>query len=319
MGSPIDPSERVGMTVPDSLPPRIADLACPRCKRPLPTTDRCDGCGTVFAAAAGLPVLIDFDDSICNPEDFIGAEIQPPRANAGAIGRLLQRMTFGRSEASRDNIARFANLVAEEGGRRVLVIGGGTEGDGTESLYQHPELESVGTDIYPSPSVAIICDGHSLPFADGSFNGVLIQAVLEHVLEPQRVVNEIERVLEPDGLVYAETPFLQAVHMGAHDFTRFTKSGHRWLFRRFTEVDSGTVLGPGVVALWSINHLFTGAFGKKVAALLTAPFFWVRMVDRRASARARADGASALYFLGRRRDPGLTAAAMREYYEASER
>jgi len=296
------------------LPTVIEDLACPRCKHPLRKVDRCDGCGAEFATAANLPVLIDFDDSICVPDDFKAAEIVQPGGNPSAIGKLLQRMTFGTSEASSGNIARFANLVAKEGGRRVLVVGGGTEGIGTEPLYGHPRLETVATDIYPGLGVAIVCDGHSLPFTEGSFDGVLIQAVLEHVLEPQRVVNEIERVLKPDGLVYAETPFLQAVHMGAYDFTRFTKSGHRWLFRRFTEIDSGTVLGPGVVALWSINHLFASAFGRKAAALLTAPFFWLRFLDLGAGDRARADGASALYFLGRRRDPGLKPSTMREYY-----
>ena len=34
-----------------------------------------------------------------------------------------------------------------------------------------------------------------------SFDGVMIQAVLEHVLEPTRVVAEIHRVLKPDGLL----------------------------------------------------------------------------------------------------------------------
>ena len=44
-----------------------------------------------------------------------------------------------------------------------------------------------------------------------------------------------------DGVVYAETPFLQAVHEGPWDFTRFTESGHRWLFRAFERLDSGVV------------------------------------------------------------------------------
>lgn len=290
---------------------RVGDLICPRCKRPLPVPDGCGSCGSTFTKAAGLPVLIDFNDSICRAEDFIGVDISQSSSDGSAIGKALGRLTFGRSDASRENFSRFANLI-ERG--RVLVIGGGSEGAGTEPLYQHPGLEVVATDIFPSPIVSIICDAHSLPFADDSFDGVVIQAVLEHVLEPQRVVAEIERVLKPGGLVYAETPFLQAVHMGAHDFTRFTKSGHRWLFRRFAEVDAGTLLGPGVVLLWSIRHLLASAFGNKMAAVLTIPFFWVRLLERRANARARADGASGLYFLGRLSNAGLKPSAMREYY-----
>ena len=69
--------------------------------------------------------------------------------------------------------------------------------------------------------------------------------MLEHVLEPELVVAEIHRVLMPDGLVYAGTPFMQQVHEGPYDFMRFTESGHRWLFRRFERLASGATGGPG--------------------------------------------------------------------------
>jgi 2-polyprenyl-3-methyl-5-hydroxy-6-metoxy-1,4-benzoquinol methylase len=45
-------------------------------------------------------------------------------------------------------------------------------------------------------------------FGDGTCDAVVVQAVLEHVLQPDVVVAEIHRVLRPDGLVYAETPFM---------------------------------------------------------------------------------------------------------------
>ena len=56
---------------------------------------------------------------------------------------------------------------------------------------------------------------------------VIIQAVLEHVMYPNKVVSEIYRVLKNDGLIYSETPFMQQVHEGPYDFSRFTESGHR--------------------------------------------------------------------------------------------
>ncbi len=80
-------------------------------------------------------------------------------------------------------------------------------------------------DIYYSANVQFIADAHSILLRDASVDAVVIQAVLEHVLDPQQVVDEIWRVLKPSGLVYAETPFLQHVHEGAYDFTRFTESG----------------------------------------------------------------------------------------------
>ncbi len=125
------------------------------------------------------------------------------------------------------------------------MIGGGTIGDGLDALYAAPELDIVAFDIFPTPCTQFVADAHRIPLRDGAVDAVVVQAVLEHVLDPWRVAAEIHRVLRPDGLVYADTPFLQPVHEGPYDFTRFTESGHRWLFRDFELIESGVVEGPG--------------------------------------------------------------------------
>ena len=62
-----------------------------------------------------------------------------------------------------------------------------------------------GVDVYATQSVDVICDAHYIPYGNGVFDGVWIQAVLEHVLEPSKVVSEIHRVLKDGGVVYADT------------------------------------------------------------------------------------------------------------------
>ena len=91
-----------------------------------------------------------------------------------------------------------------------------------DPVVNNPAIELVETDVSFGPRTALICDAHNIPFAEGSFDGVVAQAVLEHVLDPYSCVAEIYRVLKPAGLVYVETPFMQQVHMGRYDFTRFT-------------------------------------------------------------------------------------------------
>jgi ubiquinone/menaquinone biosynthesis C-methylase UbiE len=59
-----------------------------------------------------------------------------------------------------------------------------------------------------------VCDAHHLPFQIESFDGVIVQAVLEHVFDPNRYVEEIHRVLKMDAVVYAETPFIQQADEG---------------------------------------------------------------------------------------------------------
>ena len=170
-------------------------------------------------------------------------------------------------------------------------------------LYDDPAIELLSFDVYRSPYVQFVADAHKIPLPDGTFDGVIVQAVLEHVLEPTVVVAEIYRVLRSGGLLYAETPFLQPVHGGPYDFTRFTESGHRYLFRAFERLDSGPLNAAGTTLLLSIDYFVRSLFrsraaGKaaKLALILAATY---GPADARRSA---VDAASGTYFLGRRAD-----------------
>ena len=96
--------------------------------------------------------------------------------------------------------------------------------------------------------------------------------MLEHVLDPHRCVNEIFRVLKPSGIVYAETPFMQQVHMRQYDFTRFTHLGHRRLFRHFEEIKSGPTGGPGMALAWSYTW-FLRSFATSSVMVYFLTFF----------------------------------------------
>jgi SAM-dependent methyltransferase len=87
----------------------------------------------------------------------------------------------------------------------ILVIGGGTVGGGLDDLYNAVDIDILAFDIYWSPFTQFMADAHRIPLADAAIDGVVIQAVLEHVLEPKIVVDQIHRVLKPDGLIYADT------------------------------------------------------------------------------------------------------------------
>jgi SAM-dependent methyltransferase len=52
----------------------------------------------------------------------------------------------------------------------------------------------------------VVADMRELPFADGAFASVLSVHSLEHVPDPERVVAEAARVIEPDGIVVFVTP-----------------------------------------------------------------------------------------------------------------
>ena len=130
---------------------------------------------------------------------------------------------------------------------------------------------------------------------------VWIQAVLEHVISPGKVVKEIFRVLKNNGLIYSEIPFMQQIHMGKNDFTRFTASGHRFLFRNFEKINLGINGGPGITLSWSIKYFIWSFSNEKVANLLSiSPFFILRLFDKFLPESASWDGPSGCYFFGKK-------------------
>ena len=178
----------------------------------------------------------------------------------------------------------------------------------------------IGFDIYQSPLTQFVADGHNIPLADQSVDAVLTQFVLEHVLDPWQVVMEMHRVLKPNGLVYAEVPFLQQVHEGPYDFTRFTQCGLRWLFRRFTLIDSDIERGVGTQLMWTIDHVTRGLFrSKRVGQLAKALCSWVRCLDKIVGHRFSSASASGFYFLGRRAEQEITPRAVVEFYQGAQR
>jgi len=154
--------------------------------------------------------------------------------------------------------------------------------------------------------------GHDLPFADASFDAAILQAVLEHVADPYRCVEEIHRVLRPAGLVYAETPFMQQVHGGCYDFTRFTDLGHRRLFRRFAEIERGAGGGTGMAMAWSYQYFllsFVRSHGMRLflQAFAGCTAFWLKYFDAWLIDRpGTQDAAAAYFFLGQRSDENLS-------------
>ena len=301
---------------------------CPRCGSPVRREGgewTCSGASCAYAerpfpVVAGVPALVDFDHSVLDADRLRAVEGRSEVARSGFAGRL-RRLLHPANTTAPANVARMVGLLTAEGGRRprVLVVGGGTVGDGLEDLYADPGIDLIAFDVYASPVTQFVGDGHSIPLADGSVDGVVVQAVLEHGLEPTVVAAEIHRVLRVGGIVYADTPFLQQVHEGAYDFTRFTDSGHRYLFRSFERIDSGPVAGAGTALRWSVDH-FVRALTRSVplGRLAALCFFWLSWLDRVLDPRHSVDAASSVFFLGRKTDRPIGSAEIVEYYQGGQ-
>jgi SAM-dependent methyltransferase/uncharacterized protein YbaR (Trm112 family) len=269
-----------------------------------------------YPVVQGIPVLIAEERSLFRLADFTAPASEPRRSRAARLARAVAaRLPTDSANAGTDRlVARLLELLLATTDRpRVLVVGGGTLGAGMAPLLEHPAIEATETDVWIGPRTMLVCDGHDLPFADGSFDAVVCQAVLEHVMDPPRVVAEMRRVLVPEGLLYAEVPFMQQVHEGAYDVTRYTYVGLRRLFRDFDEVAAGPVCGPAMALAWSARYLAVALAGRSplarrlAAHLVPLLTFWLPWLDRRLIDRPGAlDAASSIGFLGRRRESPLS-------------
>lgn len=288
-------------------------LTCPQCGSALHLSTseaRCSAsdCGCCYPVTSGVPVLVRSDNSVFDPDIFVRKEEtffrSVPKWREWISSRIPD-VTINVNAAR--NARQLHELLRKRNGQtRVLVVGGGVVGAGLETLLQDPAIEIIETDVSWGPQTQLICDAHNLPFRDEVFDAVVVQAVLEHVVDPRQCVSEIYRVLKTDGVVYADTPFIQQVHGRQYDFTRFTRLGHRRLFRHFEEIDSGISCGPGVALAWSLRYFLLSFFSSErmrgaVSFASRILFFWLKYFDYYLAQKKPAlDAASAFFFLGRK-------------------
>lgn len=300
-------------------------LICPRCASCLVSGDNClicnsPVCGQSFPTPGGIPILLNEAACTFNIEHYL----QPAaRSRQARIRKFVRAVTprISANIAAPKNYRKFAQLLlARSKSPRVLVVGGAEPGAGIEELYHEPGITLVETDVAIGSRTQLVCDAATLPFRSGSFDGVIMQAVLEYVFDPYHCAAEAWRVLDQDGLLYSEMPFMQQVHGGRYDFTRLTHSGHRRLFRQFSEISSGACSGPGMVLAWSIQQMFLSLVGSTplrevVRFGASCSLFWLKYFDRfLIRQKAGIDGAGGTFFMGRKSvDPLSDAELVRLY------
>jgi SAM-dependent methyltransferase len=175
----------------------------------------------------------------------------------------------------------------------------------------------VYSDVRWTSKVNVLCDGHQLPFFDESFDVVIAQGVLEHVLDPFRLANEITRVLKQRGLVYSEFPFLQPVHGGAFDFMRLSSTGQRRLWRHFEEINAGSCAH---MLKSFMRSLLPWSFWRRISDFIADwTLWWLKYIDVWvAETPAGLDCASGYFFLGRKSSTVLDDSDIVHFYKGAQ-
>jgi len=170
---------------------RWPGVCCPACRGALDDHGErlgCLDCGKRFPLRDGVPVLLDPERSLFEPE--VPAPRKPPGALRAFALSLLPSLSA--NPVSQRNYVRLVRSALARAARpRVLVVGGGRAGQGMAPALADERIEWVETDVSPSERTAMLCDAQQIPFADATFDAVVAQAVLEHVADPGCAVDEI--------------------------------------------------------------------------------------------------------------------------------
>ena len=292
-------------------------FACPNCKEKLKLVKSshlqcinksCHLPKKTFPIINKIPILIPFNLEDCIFEDsytenFInfGSKKRDVSNVKIKIKKTFKDLIFGKNIQTIKNYKYLANNLKKDS--KILIIGGGTIGSGADDFFSICKKKAIkidSIDVYFSHNITAIADAHYLPFENESYELVIIQAVLEHVINPNRVVEEIYRILANNAIVYAETPFMQCVHEGPYDFTRFSHSGHRWLFKKFKEISSGAHHGAFSSSLFILSYAISGLMRNRTIGIIIRILFtrFSKFLDLINDEKSNIDVACGTYFLG---------------------
>lgn len=128
-----------------------------------------------------------------------------------------------------------------------------------------------------SDSIDFVAPLHEIPTADGFFDTVICNAVLEHVANPEEVMEEFARVLAPAGTLYLTIPFMQPEHRDPTDYQRYTIDGIMLLCQRhgFRVEKAEGVHSVYTTLAWILREWLDSVRGWRGVALRAVAYRWV--------------------------------------------
>jgi SAM-dependent methyltransferase len=120
----------------------------------------------------------------------------------------------------------------------ILDCGAGWEPNLYQPLFPNKKYIKQDFQDYDPPCIDVICDiCHMTPMKDNSIGLVLLLESLEHIEHPQRALDEIYRVLKPNGLLIMTTVLSMGIHRCPKDYWRFCPDGIELLLRKYQILD----------------------------------------------------------------------------------
>jgi len=114
-------------------------------------------------------------------------------------------------------------------------------------------------DLYQWGDVEVVTDVKNIPLEDNSVGLALLLEALEHIDEPKKAIDEIFRVLKPNGLFIVTTHTCWEIHGTDQykDYWRFMPDGLSYLLASFRDVEiilDGPTNQPWGGGIWATAY-----------------------------------------------------------------
>ena len=142
--------------------------------------------------------------------------------------------------------------------------------------YIGMDIEVSGHD-HNNEQIDVYYDGKTIPFANNYFDSVFSSEVFEHVFNLKEILDEIFRVLKPDGSLFVTLPFVWDEHEAPYDFARYTSFGTERLLKesgfKIIKIEKSTNYVETVFQLWNA-YLYQFVFPRNtfLKAIMTTVF-----------------------------------------------
>ena len=180
-------------------------------------------------------------------------------------------LTYPKNGIARYQVDEYMNSMVATTipGQYVLDIGAGYQPYRdmfSDCKYESCDYQPIMNEIGEVPcEQTFYCDiTKGIPQLDNKYDLIICNEVLEHVNKPLNVLNEIYRVLKPDGKLLLTTTQCFGLHQEPHNYYNFTKYGLKYLL---SESGFETL---SIEPLGGIFHLLIKVTGNSFTLLLNS-------------------------------------------------
>lgn len=154
----------------------------------------------------------------------------------------LTGATLKSIQMNQDCIDYVTKIVAKYGAKEPIIDFGGATvlSDFFGCIRKIFKDKDYKTFDMGGSDVDIIGDIYNIDMKDASVSTALCLNTIEHLAEPQKAIDEMARVLKPDGRIIITAPMSWSIHRYPKDYWRFLPDGMKHLLHKnFKNIEIG--------------------------------------------------------------------------------